>query len=467
MPSEYYILNESDKEELRKIRQEIINLRRNTRYGNTVSSLSSSSAIYIAKTRVGGIPALVGTTPGKADCDIYKLIPNGTDKTIVAVDTLFHTVYNLSSEAVAANAYIIIEQDRYGSWIAGSALTTAVVGSGSGTAVVGSGTGSGSAAYVDAGSTFYCSFARLKTTDCIRATLTNGGIVYLSYSAGHWVSTEPLTYLNTSGYLDFWFENGALHLKLSSLELINCGNGCFTGGPLTGHERVGSGSGSGSGSTPVTYCTGETFTICLACSCCTTTGFVGAGWYCLNFGIGTNPADCEPIYLTEDDRCLDVSICSGTYATYNEALIACGPAPVYTLSCYSVALPDRVKVTITSESTCAAFLAEHPSGLILVCDNTGAPDANHLWYIETSGVGWSITGWITCLSAAWAAGSDCNGPVSFLGGTNCEFGVAYHCGIYTNQTADSGAALLPLYAKLRLYGDTFVVVVEDYGPGPP
>jgi hypothetical protein len=53
-----------------------------------------------------------------------------------------------------------------------------------------------------------------------------------------------------------WYSAGAVHLSLDGLELLDCGNGCFSGGPLTGHDsQVG-----------VDPCDGPVFTVCVSCA---------------------------------------------------------------------------------------------------------------------------------------------------------------------------------------------------------
>lgn len=171
----------------------------------------------------------------------------------------------------------------------------------------------------EADDTSACDLAKLKTTDCLLATGPFNS-VYLVYDSATWVSTEDLVYsgAGSPGPLVFSFSGGALHLSLDGMELLNCGNGCWRGGPLTGHT-----SDSGDA------CGGATFEVCLSCACCSIAGWDGPGWYCADIGDG-----CEPLLLTEDDRCDgDITICSGPYPSEEAATVACGEAEGITYPC--------------------------------------------------------------------------------------------------------------------------------------
>ncbi len=70
--------------------------------------------VYVAKPQsAGGIPALVGKTPGSDTCDIYKI---GTDGDLAAVTSFEKEVFNLSAE-ILPQEFIPVERTKYGKWI--------------------------------------------------------------------------------------------------------------------------------------------------------------------------------------------------------------------------------------------------------------------------------------------------------------------------------------------------------------
>jgi hypothetical protein len=192
-----------------------------------------------------------------------------------------------------------------------------------------------------------CDLAALSINDCIRATgPTNtvqlsrvaGGepdaiyldrptvdVVQLLYPSDKWVSEAPLEYPadppeDSPGELVAWYAQGLVHLSLSGKELMHCGNGCWRGGPLTGHTAQATES-----------CAGVTFDVCLTCHCCTIPGFDGEGAYCIE---NTGPDDCMAVWLTESDGCdTDIIICSGPYPSLAEANTVCGTVEPVTRPC--------------------------------------------------------------------------------------------------------------------------------------
>ena len=85
----------------------------------------SGPEVYVAKSPVGGIPARSGTTLRSALCDLYRDTPasfGSTTRSIAAWlgadgEQVQRRVYNLSSEAVAAEAYIVITRTKLGTWV--------------------------------------------------------------------------------------------------------------------------------------------------------------------------------------------------------------------------------------------------------------------------------------------------------------------------------------------------------------
>jgi hypothetical protein len=84
---------------------------------------NQSPEVYVAKIPTGGIPARTGTTPGQADCEIFKIDTTGTP-TLTAVelpstDPFERSVYNVyDAEIPASQGYALINRDKYGKWVA-------------------------------------------------------------------------------------------------------------------------------------------------------------------------------------------------------------------------------------------------------------------------------------------------------------------------------------------------------------
>jgi hypothetical protein len=86
--------------------------------GNTGRDLDEqpASEVYVARAPEGGIPGMTGTTPGYADCVVYRVIPDAGDgPALEEVSGAVRTVYNLGS-AVAASRWLTIKKDKYGFW---------------------------------------------------------------------------------------------------------------------------------------------------------------------------------------------------------------------------------------------------------------------------------------------------------------------------------------------------------------
>lgn len=162
-----------------------------------------------------------------------------------------------------------------------------------------------------------CELARLKTCDCVLAVGPENSVVLANGAplpGSHWVSppgTGPddlLSYLGQSGPVEFWIEGGQPHLSVDGLELMWCGNNCFTGGPATGHQRPGTDT--------TDTCEGEVFTVCVFCTACI------PKFYCVYLE-GTGGAT-EVLLLTACEAdALGSAIADGPFDTEGEATAAC------------------------------------------------------------------------------------------------------------------------------------------------
>ena len=103
------------KEALRQIRQLVANEAR--RAVRTVRPTRDTGvapqAIYLAKSPAGGIPAMSGSTPGSATCDVYRINDDGDVEVVTDSqdETVQITAYNLSTSAVAASTFIHTKQE--------------------------------------------------------------------------------------------------------------------------------------------------------------------------------------------------------------------------------------------------------------------------------------------------------------------------------------------------------------------
>ncbi len=84
--------------------------------------------VYIALTPPEGIPALSGTSPGAAECDVYQLVG---DDLVLSVPNV--TVYNLSASDCAADAWVVTVKDKFGAWWVLASGTTDPDGTGTST----------------------------------------------------------------------------------------------------------------------------------------------------------------------------------------------------------------------------------------------------------------------------------------------------------------------------------------------
>lgn len=170
-----------------------------------------------------------------------------------------------------------------------------------------------------------CGLVGLTPSDSIRITNSFDGSTHYGTNtgAGEWTSDDNLDYPLGSGLLVYKYvaATGVETLTLDGKLLKPCGNGCWMGGPQTEHSSTGESgsSGSGSGSGP---CRGEKFTVCISCACRTIDGWEGPGWYCVKEADTSNP--CVATELLEADKCNEsIEICSGPYATEEDATVEC------------------------------------------------------------------------------------------------------------------------------------------------
>jgi hypothetical protein len=236
----------------------------------------------------------------------------------------------------------------------------------------------------------YCTLAGMQQSDCLLVVGPYGSVT-LSYSGGVWTSTEEIEYpygaTVATGLLVFSFSAGSLHLTLGGMELLNCDDGCFTGGPLTGHEPQIGGP-----------CAGETFTLCIVCVPCGGSGQTG--------GSGGSGSDCNMCitgsgggtggnYITDtccgcpggtlpqqwslvvagvtDDYCVGCSPMNGTF-TLNYAGFCTWSSEVYPGPCVPQIGAYKYQLICYSPTSWVlqAFNANNPNPVSLACCSTAS-----------------------------------------------------------------------------------------------
>lgn len=367
-----YVLSPSDVKVLKELVQWKKSRLNNTRIGQPDDMQDGMPLeIYVAKVPSSGIEGRDGINVSSARCRIYK---KNKDDELTAVSSYEKQVFNLSSESVPENSWVLVERDKYGTW-----WVTEIAGVDEG----------------DSDESGDCQFAKLKSTDCLIATGPSDSVI-LSNIGDRWRSTAfggtgsgtadgYLNYLDKSGVVDFWIADGRAHLSVDGLELINCGNGCFTGGPATGHVR--------DGTDTTEDCEGETFTVCVGCLCCPADGWTREAYYCVSTGTGT-----EVLYIPAEEAC-DIDIVSGPYDTIEDALANCGDGG---------GTVDVVCATNPLNTTYTAKF-RNATGAYACLNNLDIP----ITYSSTPTGVENTAGWFGCV--------DTSGGCGVAGGSSCNF----------------------------------------------
>jgi len=146
-----FALSDSDVAVLKGVLADVNDLRENTpsrppqerAYAEAEDHQAPETYIAYPQTSAG-IPALSGTTPGKATCDIWKIVDDD-----LIDGGFFKDVYNLSDETITQR-YISITRTKFGYWIVepsggGGSVRLGVIKAyaGDNTPPTGTGTGSG------------------------------------------------------------------------------------------------------------------------------------------------------------------------------------------------------------------------------------------------------------------------------------------------------------------------------------
>jgi len=114
---------DSEVELLRGLIQTLTNSNKNPANRTGIDPLGinedhQSPETYIAYPQTAdGIPAMSGTTPGSALCDIYRVIESNGVKVLNKLPGLSRLVYNTSTADISQQ-YITVQRDKFGTWLA-------------------------------------------------------------------------------------------------------------------------------------------------------------------------------------------------------------------------------------------------------------------------------------------------------------------------------------------------------------
>lgn len=87
---------------------------------------TEASQLYVARTPEDGIPGVItndiGTAsddePGEATCEIYQVMRYQNPIVLAATAANDRLVYNISTEAIPGDSWIIVAKDAFGTWVA-------------------------------------------------------------------------------------------------------------------------------------------------------------------------------------------------------------------------------------------------------------------------------------------------------------------------------------------------------------
>lgn len=116
--ADYYVLTGEE----RKLLQELLDKSRSgsNNRGFPLTQIDRTLGTYIAKpTETTGIPPREDDVPGRAACNIYRIILDGTGEPslVQASDIELQYVYNISTSTISQD-WVLVQQDRFGDWVA-------------------------------------------------------------------------------------------------------------------------------------------------------------------------------------------------------------------------------------------------------------------------------------------------------------------------------------------------------------
>ncbi|MFA5056486.1 MAG: hypothetical protein WC485_00095 [Opitutaceae bacterium] len=117
-------LTEEDHRDLRRILAQWRARPQNRAASTSLSLPGQTPDVYVAQAPSGGLPALSGTTPGQAECDIYKIVEVTGVPTLISAG-IMRAIYNLSATAITSG-WFQVNRDKFGKWlaVAGGSVST-------------------------------------------------------------------------------------------------------------------------------------------------------------------------------------------------------------------------------------------------------------------------------------------------------------------------------------------------------
>jgi len=295
--------------------------------------------VYVAFTPGGGIPVRSGVTPGAAECDLYRLLPDETLEQYP--DGVTQYVYNLSTAAVPEESYVLVSRDKAGTWwVVASAGATDCCGE-------------------ESGGDDCADAAGWGEDDCLRLTVISAAglcacidtdqVLTLRWDAGdsRWESgddavdtpEDDFTHCLGIGPVWFWIEGGEPKLEIDGVTGFYAG--CDGGGLVFSF-----GSTTLCNGTRTMPCGPNVFRVKIECIQCPNPDYSGPGWYCSSL-TGCDGADSPTCTYYAADPGTGVYLCSGPHATEADCITPCDAIP----PCGCAATVDHPDLTVSGDGT--------------------------------------------------------------------------------------------------------------------
>lgn len=135
------ILTERDKKILQASIDKVRRLSNNAAgRGRATEDDTPAPEVYVARTPAAGISRIDGLTPGSAECDIWRIIPDQDPSiapTLQQVSSFNKTVYNLGPTDIQGNRWVTVLRDKFGYWFPVAFVEEDITDTTTGTGTVG------------------------------------------------------------------------------------------------------------------------------------------------------------------------------------------------------------------------------------------------------------------------------------------------------------------------------------------